>query len=451
MVWKLTIATAAVLGVGGALYFSGVSRAGIKGALKQIGTTNPGSLHPAAAEPEPDAPQASRTAGNDWDGLVPVSRDEQAAIGFRFVPVQAQTVPMKLDLTGRTAYDTDTITKVRPRFDARVEKVFAVIGQRVKKGDPLVELYSSDLAQAKSDYQTKFVQWQHDKNLYNAKEKLVITGAISLQAWVDIQNDEMKSRLDYNLGGDRLRIFYEIPKAEIDPLLDGLKDKTAATSQFGTVSEKAKITLRAKTDGYLIARDVVKDNFYQETDVLMEIAPLDHLWVWVNVYELDQDKVFVGQTIEMQFPFLQQTISGKINYVAPEVSKDTRAVKIRASIPNPEARLKSDMLINARLEIPPVAGQTIIPRLAMVVTNGGDYVFVRRPSEPAPGGGRSDRPGQAADKFERVRIRVAQENTDFVVVASGLRPGQEVVTNGSLILTQLYEDQRMTVTGLPAQ
>jgi membrane fusion protein, heavy metal efflux system len=134
-----------------------------------------------------------------------------------------------------------------------------------------------------------------------------------------------------------------------------------------------------------------------------------------------------------------------VDYVASEVSKDTRAVKIRASIPNPGARLKSDMLVKAMLDIPPVPGQTIIPRLAMVAISGGEYVFVRQP-KPA---GTSD--PKAADKFQRVQIEMAQENTDSVVVARGLKPGQEIVANGSLILSQLYEDQRMTITGLPAR
>ena len=49
------------------------------------------------------------------------------------------------------------------------------------------------------------------------------------------------------------------------------------------------------------------------------------------------------------------------------------------------------------------------------------------------------------------KIAVAQENTDNVVVAKGLAAGQEVVTKGSLILSQLYEDRRMTSTGLPPQ
>src|SRR5262249_1460939 len=156
--------------------------------------------------------------------------------------------------------------------------------------------------------------------------------------------------------------------------------------------------------------------------------PLEHLWVWVNVFEIDQGKVAVGQTIEIQFPFLAQRITGKVDYVAPEVSRETRAVRVRATIPNPNSQLKSDMLGKAMLEIPPVPGQTVIPRLAMVAISGNEYVFVRRPRPAEP---KSDRPNRA-DKFERRRIAVAQENTDHVVVARGLKPGEEVVTNGSL-------------------
>ncbi len=136
------------------------------------------------------------------------------------------------------------------------------------------------------------------------------TGAISQQLWVDTQNDEQKSRLDFNIARDKLSVYYEIPEEELHPLLEGIGDKVVDPAKFGTVSNKAKMTLRSKSDGYVILRDVVPGNFYESTDVLMQIAPLDHLIVWVNVYELDQDKVRVGQTMDIEFPFLAQTIEG---------------------------------------------------------------------------------------------------------------------------------------------
>jgi cobalt-zinc-cadmium efflux system membrane fusion protein len=439
LLWVSLLTGVVALGVAGAIYAGVLTKESVKDAVKYVRGAAEHVPNLAPKEPLPD-----RNA--DWDGLVPVSASEQKAIGFNFAKVKAQDSPMSLELTGRTAYDDNTINKVRPRFDTRVELVFASLGQKVKKGDPLVQLYSTDLAAAKSDFQTKWVQWQHDLKLYNLRKKLVETGAISQQLWVDTQNDEQKSRLDFSLAQDKLAVFYEVPKDEIDPLLEHLGESTDAAN-FGSVTNKAKMTLRAKVDGYVINRFVVAGNYYESTDVLLEIAPLDHLWVWVNVYELDQDKVRKGQTIEIQFPYLAQKIRGEVDYVAPEVSKDTRAVRIRAVIPNPEARLKADMLVKAFLEIPPVAGQTVIPRLGMVAISGNEFVFVRKNDKK----GATNEKGEPVDVFERVPVRVAQETTDYVVVASGLTPNQDIVTNGSLILAQLHEDRRMTVTGMPRQ
>jgi cobalt-zinc-cadmium efflux system membrane fusion protein len=439
MFWKLTLAIAVVAGLGGAVYLSGVSKAQVKDAWKSLSLNVPSSTHEGrvAAEKQPPLKLQENAP---WDGLVALDKNKESAIGLHLAIVQAQTEPIKLELSGRTAYDPDTLTKVRPRFDTLVVKVHASLGQNVMKGDPLVELYSTELALAKNDFQIKFVQWQHDKKLYDLRQKLVETGAISQQLWVDTQNDEQKSRLDYNLALDKLQV-YEVPKEEIDPLLERISDKVIDSRHFGDVSEKAKMTLRAKADGIVIEREVVPGNLYETSNVLMVIAPLDHLWVFVNVYELDQDKVEVGQTMEIQFPFLEQKITGKVQYVANEVSKDTRAVKVRGTIPNPGGRLKSDMLVKAILDIPPEPGQTVIPRLSMVALNGEAYVFVHRTDTP---------PGRP-DKFERRKIEVAQENTDHVVVASGLKPGEAVVTNGSLILSQLFEDMRTVETGLPMQ
>jgi cobalt-zinc-cadmium efflux system membrane fusion protein len=77
----------------------------------------------------------------------------------------------------------------------------------------------------------------------------------------------------------------------------------------------------------------------------------------------------------------------------------------------------------------------------MVAINGENFVFVHQ-GQASPRG---------PDKFERRKIIVAQERIDHVVVKTGLTPGEEVVTNGSLILAQLYEDQRTVDTGLPTQ
>jgi cobalt-zinc-cadmium efflux system membrane fusion protein len=355
--------------------------------------------------------------------------------------VRPQVQPIKLELPGFTGYDPNTLSKIRPRFDTLVERVRVATGQHVKKGDPLVDLFSTELAAAKNDYQTAYVQWQHDFTLRTLREELIKTNAISRQVLVDTRNDENKSRLALSTARQKLKVF-EVPDDEIDQLIKNLDpSKIHTPEEMGDVADKARMTRVSQVDGIVITRDAVPGNLYDTNDVLMVIAPLDHLFVWVNVYEADQVKVKIGQDMEIRFPYLNETVLGKVQFVAPEVSKDTRAIKIRATVRNVDSKLKSDMLVRARLDIPPVEGWTVIPRLAMVVMNGHEYAFVRDDKASSRG----------VDKFKRRQLEVAEEREDHVVVAGGLEPGERVASYGSLILGQLFEEQQMIATGLPSR
>jgi cobalt-zinc-cadmium efflux system membrane fusion protein len=370
------------------------------------------------AAPNPGHPASQRRS---WDGLITVDRPARDAIGIRTATVQLQTEPIELELPGTTAYDPDSLTKLRPRFDALVSKVHASLGQSVHKGDPLVELYSAQLAEAKTSYETKRAQWLYDKRLLETREPLVEEGAVSQQLFAETQNHEMKSRIEYKVARDEL-LVYGLTDEEID----------AVPEQDG--SDKARMTLRSTADGIVISRDVVPGNLYETSNVLMVIAPLDHLWVWVNVYEADLAQVRTDQALEIHFPFLERRARGRIEYVSSEVHPDTHAVRARATISNPGGLLKADMLVRAVVEIPPEEGQTTIPRIALVSTGGDDYVFVQRPDRP--------------EKFERRPIGVVQERRDRVV-AKGLHEGEEVVTNGSLWMADLYEDEQTVHDGAP--
>jgi cobalt-zinc-cadmium efflux system membrane fusion protein len=100
------------------------------------------------------------------------------------------------------------------------------------------------------------------------------------------------------------------------------------------------------------------------------------------------------------------------------------------------------MSVRVFVKIPPKQGRTVIPRSAMVTVDRFDYVFIRRQG--------------TTDQFERRQIFTANEMNDVVIVEKpsrdhpGLAPGQEVVTTGSLILEQLFEDKVMTEGGFLA-
>src|SRR4029077_1785527 len=132
-------------------------------------------------------------------------------------------------------------------------------------------------------------------------------------------NDENKSRLAVTTARQKLLVF-EVPEDQIDLLVKNLNPANLPDPDaMHSVIDKAKMTRLSPVDGIVILRDVVPGNLYDTNDVLMVIAPLDHLFVWVNVYEADQAKVAIGQHMEIRFPYLDGTVLGTVQYVATEV------------------------------------------------------------------------------------------------------------------------------------
>jgi cobalt-zinc-cadmium efflux system membrane fusion protein len=377
------------------------------------------------------------TPAAPWDEIVRISLDDAKTIGLVVVSVHPQADPIRLPLMGRTDYDPNSLSKIRPRFDTLVEKVRVERGQKVTIGTPLVDLFSTELAAAKNDFQTAYVQWVHDQNLLKMKKRLRDEKAASEQVVIDAQNDESKSRLTAATAKEKLKVF-GVAEEQIELLTKNLGN-APMPEELHTISDKARMTRLSPVEGSVIQRDAVPGNLYDNNDVLLTIAPLDHLFVWVNVYEADQAKVAVAQEIEIKFPYLDKTVLSKVDYIASEVSKDTRAILLRTSVPNIDGKLKADMLVRATLMIPPVAGQTEIPRQAMVVMNGAEYAFVQK----------AEQADARIQQFERRPLVVAEERDDHVVVQRGLKPGEHVASNGALVLAQLYEDQQMIATGMP--
>jgi cobalt-zinc-cadmium efflux system membrane fusion protein len=425
-----------LVGAGGVYVWQvGIDRAqhDVEVILAYVQQHNPTSTKDSAPQREP----AEATAAVPWDGFVRISLENAKTIGLVVKTVDPQIEPIRLPLMGRTDYDPNSLSKIRPRFDTLVEKVRVERGQKVTKGEPLVDLFSTELAAAKNDFQTAFVQWQHDQRLLRMKQQLLSEKAASKQQVIDAENDESKSHLTAATAKEKLKVF-GVTEEQIDLLSKNLGD-SLVSQELHIITDKAQMTRLSPVEGSVIQRDAVPGNLYDNNDVLLTIAPLDHLFVWVNVYEADQAKVAVGQEIEIRFPYLDQTVLSKVEYIASEVSKDTRAILLRTSIPNIDGKLKADMLVRATLRIPPVAGQTVIPRQAMVVMNGAEYAFVQKTEQSSNG----------TEQFERRPLVVAEERDDHVVVQSGLKPGDHVATNGALVLAQLYEDQQVVATGMP--
>jgi cobalt-zinc-cadmium efflux system membrane fusion protein len=420
--WKLPLALLVIAGTATGLTVNKRARAHVLGVWQKLAHA---STH--AEEPEPDKSWIKEKA--PWDRTLTLIDPEIKAIGLETVAVLEESEPTGLPLFGTTDYVPSTVTLVRTLFDnCRVEEVLVDIGATVKQDDPLLKLFSTDLAAAKSDYEMACSQYKHDKAVYDYKTPLARENTLAKKELIEVENDEQQSRLKMKLAKDKL-LVYGLTEDEIK----------AAPSEDG--AQKARMILRSRGDGVVVKKTVVKGNFYDSKDELMVIAPLDQLYVRGNVSELDAEKIEVGQTLKVIFPFSsEREVVAKIDYIDKAIDPDTRSAKFRTTIPNPGGRVKAGAFVKVQVLIPPKSGRTVIPRAAMVSVDRNDYVFVRKPGK--------------ADVYERRSILVARESNDVVIVAAPaegrreLKPDEQVVTTGSLILEQKYEDKVMEEGGL---
>jgi cobalt-zinc-cadmium efflux system membrane fusion protein len=137
---------------------------------------------------------------------------------------------------GRGRSPAVQVAQVRPRFEGLVENVYVEPGQVVKKGDPLVDLFSVEVARAKNAYLAARVQKENDQRNIDARRKLVEQAAISSQNWIDTQNAASKSNLAYQDARENLQLL-------------GLDEEAIAHIDKEEGEQKARMTLRSPVDG----------------------------------------------------------------------------------------------------------------------------------------------------------------------------------------------------------
>jgi RND family efflux transporter MFP subunit len=246
--------------------------------------------------------------------------------------VAKSDTPSTIQFLGTTDYDPAKVIVIRSPFDCRVEKVPVGLGSNVKKGDPLLELFSTDLAEAKSNYEMATSQWSHDKKTLEYKTTLAQADNLAKKDLIEAQNSEEQSRLKKKHARDKLLVY-------------GLTDQEIEDAAKEDGTQKAKLTLRSRGNGVVVLRNVIPGNYYTPADLLMTIAQLDYLWVRGSINEHDAEKVAVGQKVKVRFPYHDRQVDARIEYIDAQVDDQTHTVKFRTTIPNPEGRLKAGMLV----------------------------------------------------------------------------------------------------------
>jgi Cu(I)/Ag(I) efflux system membrane fusion protein/cobalt-zinc-cadmium efflux system membrane fusion protein len=153
---------------------------------------------------------------------------------------------------------------------------------------------------------------------------------------------------------------------------------------------------------------------------LYKIADLSSLWVHADVYESDLPWVRENQPATVSFRFdPEQILEGTILFLYPEVSRETRTLKICVEVPNAQRRLRAGMYADVVIQGPPLRDAVLIPESAVLRSGERDIVFVDL--------------GEGRFQPREIELGIRGEG-DVVQILAGLTPGESVVTQAQFML-----------------
>jgi Cu(I)/Ag(I) efflux system membrane fusion protein len=252
----------------------------------------------------------------------------------------------------------------------------AVTGQAVHKGDPLLTIYSPQLVSAQQEY------------LAAIQAGDPAAGNKALQA----------------LARQRLQLW------------DISDEQIARLEKTGQVEKT--LTLYAPASGFVTEKQVLAGQKIMAGDSLMVVTDLSVVWGDADIYESDLPYVQIGMPMELTLPYWPDKIfRGKVSFLSPALDPQTRTLKIRLEIPNPEGLLKLEMYADAKLSYP-LGERLAAPDTAILRTGERIYAF-------RDGGDGTLIP---------VEVAVGARSEGYLEIRSGLSEGDRVVTSANFLV-----------------
>ncbi len=317
---------------------------------------------------------------------IALSPERQQAIGVQIGKAEVRELTQTIRTVGRVTFDETLLHQIHPKFEGYVEELYVnYTGKPVRKGQPLLSIYSPDLLATQQEY---LLALRARRQLTSSQNSDLSRGAADL----------------YDAARQRL-LLWDIRPADIDRLEQTGKPLKA-------------LTLYSPVDGFVMTKNAVQGARVMPSDTLFEIAGLHDVWVLADVYESEAPFVRIGQTARMSLSYLPgRTWTGKVTFIAPVVEEKTRTIKVRLEFSNPDEVLKPGMYAEAFLERP--LGRVLtVPDSAVLTTGTRCIVFV------AKGNGR----------FEPREVSVGPKVDSYYEVRGGIQAGEDVVTQANFLV-----------------
>ena len=346
---------------------------------------NPMGLPDTSPVPKKDSMGMDYIAVYDGDApsdgkTIKVSLDRVQRSGVRTEPAEARVLTRPVRAVGSVAIDERRATIVTMRSDGYVEDLFVnTTGQIVRAGEPLFRVYSPDI-------------------------QLAVADLLVAKSWSGTANTGLGKSLEGAM--QRLRNL-GVPEARIRVIRD-------------SGSNPRTIDWLAPAGGTVMVKRVINGQKVVAGDELYRIVDLTNLWVIADVAEGDLADIKLGDRATVTFrAYRSQPVEGKVTFIYPEVKTETRTVRVRIEVANPDERLKPDMYADVTFHADADrAAVTAVP-VSAIIDNGAQQIVL-----VAKGEGR----------FEPRTVKLGRRGDGHVEVVEGLKAGEDIVTTATFLI-----------------
>jgi membrane fusion protein, heavy metal efflux system len=302
------------------------------------------------------------------------------------------------------AYRQVSVTAVA---GGRVTRVLAELGAHLRQGQTMALVFSPELAEAQTRYISARAELDAHERELERTEKLVQIGAASRQELERIHAEHTAKKASLESARSRLELL-------------GLQPSTIASLGPGQEVE-ASINVPAPIAGIVTERLANVGLNVDPATKLFTVVDMSNVWVVADLYEKDFSRVRVGDSVIVTTTaYPDRQFKGRISYIDPQVSAQSRTAKMRVEVPNPRNELRLGMFAEVQVEISDRTSVMLIPRSAIQNVADRSVVYLANPN----------RTGQ----FTEREVRLGQQTGERVEVLSGVVPGDSVVAGGSFFL-----------------
>jgi len=287
---------------------------------------------PAAPREPPAADTSPALALPDVE--VTLTKEGVERTGIVVVPVSTGAGGVGVRAPGVIQPNAYRRVVVTPLVAGRVTRLGVELGQVIRQGQTVAQVFSPDVSEAQTRYvSARAALAAHEQELART-EKLVGIGAASRQELERIHAEHTAKRADAESAASRLRLL-GLSAAAIESLGPG-------------VSEGATVDVPAPIAGVVTERMANVGLNVDQTTPLLTVTDLSTVWVVVDVYEKDFSHVTVGSPAQITtHAYPDRTIEGRVSYIDPQISPETRTAKARIEVQNPHRELRLGMYAEA--------------------------------------------------------------------------------------------------------